>query len=925
MLFDIRLKRLFFLSKTCNILIMKKSTSCFLLAALSFGVSPLVYASALTIDTSDAPQNWKTAAWDVAPDAEQAVTVNTASGITGSPLVIDSAAFAKSLAVTSGATVFNISDGGVLTFADNAASTAVLTFANNTGASLNISGEGSVLNGGAFGNIQLNNSGKIGISAGGALTLQNGQSINATNANAVIDIDAGKLTGGMYGSYTANIRNGSEISSSGNREIVFMNSGASMTVDASTINSQRADGGWDNRTIFMVGAGGSTLTLQNGSLFRGSNYDFDDPSAVAINAIAGSGADFGNVNLSAGSANILQIFSGSAYTSNSFNLGMNSVWGSEGAARIEMQGAAASGGDPALVSKIAVKTMNVQGARFNVSSSGVETTGSNFVAEVLFKGDTESVFDAFNLNASRNMSYSESRAVVSGSNNVFSANTLNINQTEIAKGTFKVNDVDTEYDIPPSTGVAHFDIGGSDNAATFTDVYVGGTNSYSGAAEFNLTGSKNRVAARDINVRASVNEASTATGAVKISGNENTVLLSRNFQVGAATDVAAVKVAAASFEMGGSGNSLLFSDGEDMDSKFFNLNVGHANMTGGYASALISGDNNRVRARVTVSNSTVSGAFQSSFEVSGSGNDIRGWNAVHTVGANGGAGDAEFRMLGSGNSLAGVNLQIGGSEVAGSGASVFESSSSSSSAQNYLRFMNVFINNSTLEGSSGTSSLVLGGNTVLMRGQNYGTGDARMRVYVGVEAGSASGNSELIVRGKNNVIDGTLIYVGSDSMGDSSAVMRVEGSTHTISLNWNNNAAFRVSEGARLEFAADAGGFSSINVTGQVFFDGVLALDFSNIEISDSSGLYSVVLISSSNGNAEWAAFCDSLVQGGEASARLELTKQNAEDTLGFRYEDGALWADYHGTYVPEPSACAALFGALALFAAAWRRRAAKN
>lgn len=182
---------------------------------------------------------------------------------------------------------------------------------------------------------------------------------------------------------------------------------------------------------------------------------------------------------------------------------------------------------------------------------------------------------------------------------------------------------------------------------------------------------------------------------------------------------------------------------------------------------------------------------------------------------------------------------------------------------------------------------------------------------------ASGGEVEFVIGGKNNSFKATEnSYIGSIAEGSNLVSFKVEGSENDVTFEKGLNIRTTGDNPAsRLIFQADANGLSALNAN-TLSFDGLLEIDMSEFKGDAEGGIYTVSLISSAgswngadfeaaNGNTENVAF----TMGGNGES-WEITF--SENALQLTYTYGA---------VPEPAACAAIFAALALGLALWRRR----
>ena len=132
-----------------------------------------------------------------------------------------------------------------------------------------------------------------------------------------------------------------------------------------------------------------------------------------------------------------------------------------------------------------------------------------------------------------------------------------------------------------------------------------------------------------------------------------------------------------------------------------------------------------------------------------------------------------------------------------------------------------------------------------------------------------------------------------------------------------------------MKFVADSDGISTFvaryieynDETAQTAY--AIELDFTNFNPLDGAGEYSFAIISSINSwNGREAIIMQNYLNGAnEGDGLVSITKANEADSYEFFLSDGGKTFNIAYTYVPEPAAYAAIFGALALTFAAYRRR----
>lgn len=266
-----------------------------------------------------------------------------------------------------------------------------------------------------------------------------------------------------------------------------------------------------------------------------------------------------------------------------------------------------------------------------------------------------------------------------------------------------------------------------------------------------------------------------------------------------------------------------------------------------------------------------------------------------------------------------VSAKVGGSEsfdLAGGKASIEMLGSDSTLT---LKRDSIIGNENNSGTQSGGSAKIL----VSGSGNNFNS----VGTTVWMNRTMTGGSNSFEISGENNIVTWQNIHVGSASSTGGSAKISVEGSTHSIRATGqlgvygsevtDSDGNVTAVNGGSVEFISDEFGFSSISVGGVVAFDGILSIDFSNIDASE--GVYlEFALIAA---NSDWSNIADKLIStsGDSENAHLNVITKNEEDTWELIYNGNSLYVAY--TCVPEPSSFAAVFALGALVVAFARRR----
>lgn len=210
-------------------------------------------------------------------------------------------------------------------------------------------------------------------------------------------------------------------------------------------------------------------------------------------------------------------------------------------------------------------------------------------------------------------------------------------------------------------------------------------------------------------------------------------------------------------------------------------------------------------------------------------------------------------------------------------------------------------------------------------------------LLVGTADNSSSTNTtsgHLILKdtAKLNAPSHTLIMYGNDSTIElhGSNIKPADGQSYMVKCLGLTEQADSIGTGGTIKFVADQNGISTFkagwieynNSTAQTGY--ALELDFTNFAPADGEGTYSFNVISSVN---NWNGREASIMQNYFTEAEIgnedlvKIIKANDADSYEFFIADGGRTFGITYNYVPEPSTYAAIFGAIALALAAYRRR----
>lgn len=426
---------------------------------------------------------------------------------------------------------------------------------------------------------------------------------------------------------------------------------------------------------------------------------------------------------------------------------------------------------------------------------------------------------------------------------------------------------------------------GDNSILDFQTNFVVGANTSSseaikgGTSEVVFDGSNSSMTIKQTSVIGS-NSGGQSGGVARIivGGENNSVSTSNNVFVGAGQNYAA-DVAQTGGTNGiyitGSGNTFTTTQAITVASAF--------DMSSGTNEFVVSGDNNVVNmTNINVSRNNNTAVFSGGtnrFLVSGSGNVITAKNSINVQTDKQTGGDAVF-------------------EVAGKNNEVYFSSN----------------NNIGNAMSGGTARWVLGG-------ENNSASYVNVMSFMLGRTAMTGGEATLEIRGKNNTANFFNVFMGNADTVGGTAKFIVEGSGHTIKINSNLGTYFSgevddngKAVGGGFKFIADADGFSTLSVNNfSTTFGGLIEIDFSKYVVKDTENGDTFTLISINN-NAQNLL----LEIEGDLDKYFSITGSDDYELL---FGDKTLGVRVFSTNVPEPATYAAIFGALALVFAAWRKR----
>lgn len=199
-------------------------------------------------------------------------------------------------------------------------------------------------------------------------------------------------------------------------------------------------------------------------------------------------------------------------------------------------------------------------------------------------------------------------------------------------------------------------------------------------------------------------------------------------------------------------------------------------------------------------------------------------------------------------------------------------------------------------------------------------------------ANTTSGHLILKDNAKLTAQNHTLIMYGDESTIElhGSNIKPADGQSYMVKCLGLTEQADSIGTGGTIKFVADQNGISTFKAGWIEYNDSTaqtgyaLELDFTNFAPAEGEGTYSFNVISSvNNWNGREAGIMQNYFNEAEIGNEdlVKIIKANEGDSYEFFIADGGRTFGITYNYVPEPSTYAAIFGALALAFAAYRRK----
>ncbi|MDX8414680.1 PEP-CTERM sorting domain-containing protein [Intestinicryptomonas porci] len=813
-----------------------------------------------------------------------------------------------------------------------------------------------------YGNIEIYNNSKFVVSDKASLTIANGMSVYV-NDNASFEVNNATFTGKFYNkANNVVIQNGSTWNATGYHNGI---KDANILVKDSTINST---------TGFQMGSGqtaghSKVLTLENSDWkFGGNGANF----CGIVNILDSSITSTGHINMAAEGGNAsgenLLYMKGSSAKSLSTMTTYKLWWNT-------------NGGDTSTTLHQAGNTNVTISNAFD--SSNNTNGGSNVLW--LFSGDNNTAQSSAdsswgdngkNKNTTGIWKITNAQTVegiqTTSTNSLFKTNSIYLKVSSVEDNNFQSvvdwagtgNTFKTSYDVFPclSTGantnaVSSFTVRDGALADIGAFVVVGGKvdASLSGTASFNvLNGAtynqKSHIVLQNSTVAGSTGRSefnfenanwNRTNGSLLIGFGSNSRTENPNQDAISGTSIATIKdsiityggnVALAGSKIDLSESGTTHSNVAKLvidDTKFtFNgeLYLGHIGYNGGtiYGGTSIIeviGENSAFissnKGLYSGYNTTTYGGARKIL-VSGKNNTVSfGSNGAFYMNSAGGAkqygGSFEVNIQGEGHTFqTGNNIDIGMKDAVG-GSNTFYVKGTSSANKNKVLVNggNIYIKASSDQKSTIVNTMELAGNTILSKNSD----GERINFNLSSSDTAVAGAAKFIISGENNEVYLNNLSVGRTDLDSGSVLLQIEGSTHNISaVNFAMRTSGLNTQAATLSFVSDSVGISTLKTTSVNELSGFIDVDFSKY-VAQTTDPMQFILISAEN---NWDG---SNYETDSENEYIKVSLANENDTWRTFMEGNNLVLEYNSAVIPEPSTFAAIFGAIALAFAAYRRK----
>lgn len=276
-------------------------------------------------------------------------------------------------------------------------------------------------------------------------------------------------------------------------------------------------------------------------------------------------------------------------------------------------------------------------------------------------------------------------------------------------------------------------------------------------------------------------------------------------------------------------------------------------------------------------------------------------------------GSFEVNIQGEGHTFKTANNIDIGIKNAQGGSNTFFVKGASSENKNkvYVNGGTIYVKASNAADSTIVNTFELAGNTVLSKNEN----NDRINFNLSSMDDAVAGTANFIISGMNNEVYFNDFAVGKSTLETGKVLFKIDGSTHSINVN---NFALRTTTldptAATLAFVADAKGISTITTSSVNELSGFIDIDFTKY-VANTNEPQEFILISA---QTAWDA---SNYETDSENDYIKVNLANENDTWRTFMDGNNLVLEYTSAVIPEPSTFAAIFGAIALALAAYRRK----
>lgn len=821
-----------------------------------------------------------------------------------------------------------------------------------------LTGEGNslktTLTGNPFGDIQLYDNSKLVVSNGASLTMASGMSLKTFN-NASFEVDNATFTGKFDNTINAVFKNGSTWNVSG-----WSTQNANIQVLDSNIlqNGDFKMGGNANNSKFLTvknsvwntnGKGinlAGIVNIENTSIANGAgkidhfNIGAEGGQTRGTNIITLSGTSAENLT----TVNVNNIWwNTSKDASTTFVLNGNTLINAN---NTKSDNETNGGGDATWLIQNSNNTVNMTDMTWGDNNKGKNESGTWLLTTAKKEGSSE----------------------IFAQNTAWKINSIDLRASSKEGSTHQAlvdwagatNDFLANYDIRihNSTGtnantISKFTIRDGATATTARHLVVGNQNALSGAAIFEVKDGGKYTMKQNVNVVNSTLAGSTATSDILVEGtgtfnhqgglifigggSYNTSNDMRQDAISGTSTVTfknageitfggSILVAGSNVDLRESGTTHTNVAKLVIENTKFTLNgellFGHEqkfgnNIYGGTAIVEINGENSSFisanKGLYSGHNNNVYGGTRQ-FNVNGLNNEVYFKEIFFMNGTSGAVqygGDFKTSINGAGHKFTASQITMGRTSQKG-GSNTFYSKGTDASNKNQILLTqgDIYIKGASSAESTAENSLILAGNTILKKVDG---GNVNINIS---ETTSAAGKNSFIISGENNEVYANYLRIGTTQSEGCEALMKIEGSTHKIyANNFYNSGNLLTPQTSTLSYVADTNGISTIKAGNVYDFTGMLNIDFSTY-VATNTDTVEFTLISASN---NWT-LSDSYITS-EDNEYVSVIKANEGDTWEILQKGNDLVFSYTSAVIPEPSTFAAIFGAIALAFAAYRKK----